>query len=99
MAHYMEDARRLHDTVEDFLTILDTTTGKAVSELPEVVTSLGHLINAAVLCNPRKPQGAVRRNIVAEAMRGRCDVSMTKEPYTRRDGRTGTYNKIHITAK
>lgn len=97
MARYLEDARKLHDNVEHLLALVEPRFHDP-DDFERMLVQLGYIINGAILCNPRKPQGTVRCNIVAEAMRGRCQVSMTKEPYTRRDGSVGTYNKIHIEA-
>ena len=92
MTHYMENAKRLqkdiYDFVEEHITVDD--------QFDSAIIALGHIVNSAVLCNPRKPQGTVHKNIVAEAVKGYCNVTMTRET----DPESGKeYNKIHISAK
>ena len=90
MAYYMEAAGKLKSDVDSFLQFVP------IEDVPAAAVALGHIINSAVLCNPRKPHGTVRKNIVVEAMKSYCKVTMTKET----DERTGReFNKIHILAK
>jgi len=95
MARYLGEAAQLGNEVDSFV-------GRYLDKLPpdvlkNAVVHLGHIVNASVLCNPRKPQGTVRANIVSAAMKGHCKVSMTKENYDDDSGRT--FNKIHIDPK
>jgi len=91
MPLYLERAEDLRGLVKDLMQAIPNR-----NESHFIPVTLGHIINLAVRCNPRQPQGTVRKNIVATAMKDYCNVRMTKET----DKRTGvTYNKIYITAK
>lgn len=86
MARYLETARKLHDAIEKFSTRLNLTN--------EDIAELGLIANLAVRCCPRACQSTVRRNIISEALRGHCNVSMHQV----KDERTGfTFNAIDIT--
>lgn len=91
MPHYLETAADLNKQVEKFIGVFIDK-----NEHAQAAVELAHIINRAVLCNPRKPQGIVRKRIVQTAMGNRCTVTMIREPYERRDGTMSTYNKIHI---
>jgi len=93
MAYYMEKANRLRMEVEDLMDKFRLL-GITQEMSDDYAVRLAHIISSAVLCNPRAPQGTVRKNIVAEAMKKYCTVTMTKEP--REDDATKHFNKIHI---
>lgn len=97
MTRYLETARELQKEVDSFLGLVDWSTQDVSFGLACV--QLGHIINLAVRCNPRQPQGTVRKNIVETAMANHCKVSMTKELKDPEEPSKGTYNKIHIVAK
>lgn len=85
MARYLETARKLHDAIEKFAKRLNLTN--------EDIADLGLIANLAVRCCPRACQSTVRRNIIAEAVKGHCNVSMNKV----RDEKTGfEFNAISI---
>ena len=93
MARYLEMAAELRKDVNILLEQVFEHGDWLPMEKDELATKLGHIINLAVRCNPRQPQGTVRKNIVATAMKDYCKVTMTQET----DERTGReYNKIHI---
>jgi len=91
MARYMELSAELSKLVDKFME-------QFVDDefFDDAGVQMGHIINLAVRCNPRQPQGTVRRNIVGTAMKRFCDVHMSKE-FDEKTGRE--YNKIHIKPK
>lgn len=94
MSKYLETAEALRKEVKSF--IERYITDRMHCDSAEAFVQLGHIINLAVRCNPRQPQGTVRKNIVATAMKDYCRVTMTREE----DPKTGrTFNKIHIQPK
>jgi hypothetical protein len=109
MSRYMETANELRKNVEAFMKVFVEdaepltveVNGQQIRMEPQDHTNaaavqLGYIINLAVRCSPRPVQGTVRKNIVAEAMKSYCKVTMTKE-YD--EIRETEYNKIHITAR
>lgn len=95
MARYLETARELQTQVDDLMDYLQSLESPEM-DAPAVAVKLGHIVNLSVRCNPRQPQGTVRKNIVQTAMENWCNVSMTKEVA---ESGTYSYNKIHISAK
>lgn len=97
MVRYLEVAEQLKEKVNQFVeTYLPRGTPTMYEIDPIALEALGHIINLAVRCNPRQPQGTVRKNIVAKAMENYCDVYMTREL----DDDSGhEYNLIHIHTK
>jgi hypothetical protein len=91
MSRYMETANELRKNVEAFMKVFVED-----ADVNAAAVQLGYIINLAVRCSPRPVQGTVRKNIVAEAMKSYCKVTMTKE-YD--EIRETEYNKIHITAR
>lgn len=92
MARYLETARELGKDVESLIEYLTLPE----PDMEQVAVKIAHIVNLSVRCSPRGVQGTVRKNIVQEAVRKYCRVSMTKET----DERTGrSYNKIHISPK
>ena len=88
MAKYLEFARELRNSVDVFLGMWVDESDRNVAAV-----ALGHIINSAVLCNPRKPQHTVRKNIVETAMEGQAVfVSMKEE--TSENGYT--YHKLSV---
>ncbi len=62
-----------HDRIADLEKMVSAFDGSPVQ--------LAHIINLAVRCNPRQPQGTVRKNIVAGACKSLpITVSMVKVP-------------------
>ena len=100
MARYMETAAQLRKEVESFINLyvkVDSALPTMSEELArEAAVKLGHIVNLAVRCNPRQAQGTVRKNIVQEAVKAYCNVTMTREHDEATDRE---YNKIHITPK
>ena len=108
MSRYMETANELRKNVEAFMEafVEEPLTHEGgeqgrIDPQDRLITAvaavqLGHIINLAVRCSPRPVQGTVRKNIVAEAMKKYCEVTMTKEYDEKTDNE---YNKIHIIAK
>lgn len=68
MARYLETAKQLRGKIESLAVRLNLTN--------EDIAEIGLIVNLAVRCCPRACQSTVRRNIVAEATRGHCQVSM-----------------------
>lgn len=92
MAYYLQTAEELRKEVKGFL---ETYSPANEEHAKDMARTLGHIVNLAIRCNPRQPQGTVRRNIVATAMKDYCLVTMTRET----DEKTSReFNKIHISA-
>lgn len=68
MARYLETAKQLRGKIESLAVRLNLTN--------EDIAELGLIVNLAVRCCPRACQSTVRRNIVAEATKGHCNVTM-----------------------
>lgn len=85
MPRYLETAKQLHGAIEKLATRLNLTN--------EDIAEIGLIANLAVRCCPRACQSTVRRNIIAEALRDRCNVRMNVVT----DEITGkTFNAISI---
>lgn len=107
MARYMETAAKVRKEAEALLVDIEHLIFRAVGQEeidPEAVEEhkrelakrIGYIVNLAIRACPRGVQGTVRKNIVQEAVKDYCHVTMTRET----DERTGReYNKIHITSK
>lgn len=70
MPRYLETAKQLRGAIEKLAARLNLTN--------EDVAEIGLIANLAVRCCPRACQSTVRRNIIAEATKGRCNVTMNK---------------------
>lgn len=96
MARYMETAAELRKEVQSLMEDNHLIPQKDEPLKQVVAQKIAHIINLAIRSCPRGVMGTVRKNIVQEAVRDYCRVSMTKET----DERTGReYNKIHISPK
>lgn len=93
MSWYMETAGDLRKEVNHFLRYLF---GETPISREETAQKIGHIVNLTIRACPRGVQHTIRKNIVQEAVRDFCHVSMTEET----DEHTGrTYHKIHIIPK
>jgi len=90
MAYYLERAEDLKELVDTF--VEEFLDGFDVNKKNDALIQLGYIINLAIRCNPRQPQGTVRRNIIQKAIGDHVVVSMTKEV----SERGSTYNKLHL---
>lgn len=91
MARYMQTASKLREEVNKLMEKIEAASPPLDEE--QIAVQVGHIVNLAVRCSPRSVQGTVRKNIVSEAMKDYCDVTMTREqdPETKKE-----FNKIHI---
>lgn len=89
-AAYLKNVEELRQKVEEFMDKLPP------EQRGELAVDLGYIISKSVLCNPRKPQGTVRLNIVQGATQKYTVCRMTREtdPRTQRE-----YNQLHISAR
>jgi hypothetical protein len=100
MPRYMETATQLHDQIRSFLVehfgFDKELSPEELQKKFNAAKEIGFIVNLAVRCAPRSVQGTVRKNIVAKAVEGYCDVGMHKVT----DKNTGrSYNKISIVAR
>lgn len=85
MPRYLETAKQLHGAIERLAERLNLTN--------EDIAEIGLIANLAVRCCPRACQSTVRRNIISEAVKGHCNVTMRQVT----DEKTGyTFNAISI---
>lgn len=85
MARYLETAKQLRGAIEKLSARLNLTN--------EDIAEIGLIANLAVRCCPRACQSTVRRNIIAEATKGHCIVTINVVT----DEITGkTFNAIRI---